>query len=109
MAIARALAANPDLLLCDEITSALDVSVQAGILELLRDLRMTVSAAIVFVSHDLAVVRTVTDSVAVLNEGQLCEITSTKSIFDAPEHPYTEQLIDAIPRFRDTDYPVVPI
>ena len=109
VAIARALAANPDLLLCDEITSALDVSVQAGILELLRDLRMTVSAAIVFVSHDLAVVQTVTDNVAVLNEGQLCEVTSTKSIFEAPEHPYTEQLIDAIPRFRDTDYPVVPI
>ena len=96
VAIARAFAAEPELVLCDEVTSALDVSVQAAVLDLLDDLRREKNTAYIFVSHDLAVVRALSDRVAVLYQGRLCEIGSAASVYAAPSHPYTEVLLDAV-------------
>jgi len=96
VAIARGFAAEPQLLLCDEITSALDVSVQAAILELLLKLKAESDSTVVFVSHDLAVVRAVSDQVAVLYRGDLCEIGKVDEIFRPPFHPYTEALLAAV-------------
>ena len=93
IAIARAFAAKPDLVLCDEITSALDVSVQAAVLGLLDDLRRKQGTAYIFVSHDLAVVRALSDRVAVLYQGRLCEIGPVASVYDRPAHPYTKVLL----------------
>ena len=97
MAVARAFAARPTLLLCDEITSALDVSVQATILELIAKLTATFATTVVFVSHDLAVVRAICRRAVVLRAGEICEDGPTKEIFSAPAHPYTRELIEAIP------------
>lgn len=97
IAIARALAAQPRILLCDEILSALDVSVQAEIIELLRSLQATLGLSILFISHDLAVVRWLAHRVAVLYQGQLCEIGTTAEIYAPPFHPYTKALLDAVP------------
>ncbi len=96
VAIARAFAADPDLVLCDEITSALDVSVQAAVMDLMADLRTRLGTAYIFVSHDLAVVRSLSDRVAVLRHGQICEIGETDDVYDAPSHPYTRMLLDAV-------------
>jgi peptide/nickel transport system ATP-binding protein len=96
VAVARAFAAEPDLVLCDEITSALDVSVQAAVLELLDDLRRENDTSYVFVSHDLAVVRVLSDRVAVLYQGRLCEIGPTKDVYGETSHPYTEVLLGAV-------------
>ena len=96
VAVARAFAAEPDLVLCDEITSALDVSVQAAVLELLDDLRRQKNTSYVFVSHDLAVVRALSDRVAVLYQGRLCEIGPTHAVYGATSHPYTEVLLGAV-------------
>lgn len=96
VAVARAFAAEPDLVLCDEITSALDVSVQAAVLELLDDLRRQNNTSYVFVSHDLAVVRALSDRVAVLYQGRLCEIGPTHAVYGATSHPYTEILLGAV-------------
>jgi len=96
VAVARAFAAQPDLVLCDEITSALDVSVQAAVLELLDDLRRENNTSYVFVSHDLAVVRVLSDRVAVLYQGRLCEIGRTKDVYGDPSHPYTKVLLGAV-------------
>ena len=96
VAVARAFAAEPDLVLCDEITSALDVSVQAAVLELLDDLRRQKNTSYVFVSHDLAVVRALSDRVAVLYQGRLCEIGPTRAVYGATSHPYTEVLLGAV-------------
>ena len=96
IAIARAFAAKPDLVLCDEITSALDVSVQAAVLGLLDDLRRKQGTAYIFVSHDLAVVRALSDRVAVLYQGRLCEIGPVASVYDRPAHPYTKVLLEAV-------------
>jgi len=98
VAIARALAAGPRVLICDEILSALDVSVQSEIIELLRSLQRGQDIAILFISHDLAVVRWLADRVAVLRNGELCEIGATADIYAPPFHPYTKQLLDAVPR-----------
>ena len=102
VAIARALIAEPTLLLCDEVLSALDVSVQASVLDLLRRLRAQHRVAMLFIAHDLAVVREIADRVAVLYHGQLMEIGSTAAVFAPPFHPYTCSLLLAAPGFRRT-------
>jgi peptide/nickel transport system ATP-binding protein len=97
VAIARAVIAEPELLLCDEVLSALDVSVQANILELLKRLRAEHSLSMLFISHDLAVVREIADRIAVLFRGELCQIGVARSVFQAPMHPYTHALLLAAP------------
>ena len=94
--IARAFAARPDLILCDEVTSALDVSVQAAVLNLLVNLQSRTGTAILFVSHDLAVVRAIADRVVVLYQGRICESGPVENVFAEPSHPYTKTLINAI-------------
>ena len=96
VAIARAFAAEPELVLCDEITSALDVSVQAAMLDLLNDFKKLKDTTYVFVSHDLAVVRALSDRVAVLYQGRLCEIGPTEKVYGSPSHPYTSVLLNAV-------------
>jgi peptide/nickel transport system ATP-binding protein len=96
VAIARAFAAEPDLVLCDEVTSALDVSVQAAVLDLLSALKEERGATYVFVSHDLAVVRALSDRVAVLYQGRMCEIGPSADVYGLPSHPYTEVLLGAV-------------
>ena len=93
---ARAFAAKPDIILCDEVTSALDVSVQAAVLDLLQKLKKELGTTYVFVSHDLAVVKAISDRVAVLYQGRLCEIGPSKDVYQFPSHPYTEVLIGAV-------------
>lgn len=99
VAIARALAAEPQLLLCDEIVSALDVSVQATILDLLQSIQRQTHLSILFITHDLAVVRWFADRVAVLYRGQLCEVAPVETLFANALHPYTRTLLDAVPQF----------
>lgn len=96
MAIARALAANPTVLLCDEVTSALDVSAQAQIVHLLSDLRRTLGLAIVFVSHDLALVSSLCNRVLVLQSGRCVEAGAANAIITNPQEPYTKQLRDSV-------------
>ena len=97
VAIARALVARPDLLLCDEVLSALDVSVQASILGLLETLKSDTEVAMLFISHDLAVVRSLADRVAVLFQGHLFEVGDKEAVFAPPFHPYTFALLQAVP------------
>jgi peptide/nickel transport system ATP-binding protein len=97
IAIARGFAAHPRLLLCDEVTSALDVSVQATILELIADLSTELGTAVLFVSHDLAIVRTVTRRAFVMRSGEICESGDTARLFESPQHPYTRELVEAVP------------
>ena len=96
VAVARAFAAKPDIILCDEVTSALDVSVQAAVLNLLQKLKDDFGTTYIFVSHDLAVVRAISDRVAVLYQGRLCEIGPSKKVYQFPSHPYTEVLLGAV-------------
>jgi len=96
VAVARAFAAGPEAVLCDEITSALDVSVQAAVLDLLNDLKTRHGTGFVFVSHDLAVVRALSDRVAVLYQGRICEAGPTGAVFAPPHHPYTDVLLGAV-------------
>ena len=96
VAVARAFAAKPDIILCDEVTSALDVSVQAAVLNLLQELKEDFGTTYIFVSHDLAVVRAISDRVAVLYQGRLCEIGPSKHVYELPSHPYTEVLLGAV-------------
>lgn len=100
VAIARALIAEPALLLCDEILSALDVSVQAAILDLLTRLRQEHAVAMLFISHDLAVVRRLADRVGVLYRGRLMEAGPTAALFEPPFHPYTHSLLMAVPSLK---------
>jgi peptide/nickel transport system ATP-binding protein len=95
--IARSLALDPDMLICDEPVSALDVSVQAQILNLLEDMKQRYQLTMIFVAHNLAVVKNVSDRVAVMYLGKLCEIGSTDAIYTNPAHPYTRALLAAIP------------
>jgi peptide/nickel transport system ATP-binding protein len=97
IALARAFEARPSLLLCDEVTSALDVSVQATIIELIAELAARFGAAVIFVSHDLAVVRTIAGRALVMKNGEVCEQGETERLFVAPTHPYTRELLAAIP------------
>ena len=96
VAVARAFAAKPDIILCDEVTSALDVSVQAAVLNLLQTLKEDLQTTYIFVSHDHAVVRAISDRVAVLYQGRLCEIGPSKNVYQFPSHPYTEVLLGAV-------------
>jgi len=96
IAVARAFAAKPDIILCDEVTSALDVSVQAAVLDLLKSLKDDFGTTYIFVSHDLAVVKAISDRVAVLYQGRLCEIGPKKNVYNFPSHPYTEVLLGAV-------------
>jgi peptide/nickel transport system ATP-binding protein len=98
VAIARALSARPDLLVCDEITSALDVSVQAAVLDLLGELRNDLGLAILFISHDLGVVASVADRVLVLENGTACEKGPTERILKYLQQHYTRVLLEAAPR-----------
>ncbi|MDB3970320.1 ABC transporter ATP-binding protein [Candidatus Pelagibacter sp.] len=100
ISIARSLATQPRLLVCDEPTSALDVSIQAQILNLLKDLQEQLNLTILFISHDLPVVRQMCDRIGVLRDGKLCEVSDTEDLFLKPQHDYTKELLRLMPKIE---------
>jgi peptide/nickel transport system ATP-binding protein len=109
ISIARALATQPEFLVCDEPTSALDVSVQAQVLNIMKDLQRERGLTYLFISHNLAVVRHVSDQVGVMYLGRLVELAPKHTLFDSPRHPYTRMLLDAIPKMHDTGRARTPV
>lgn len=109
ISIARALATKPDFLVCDEPTSALDVSVQAQVLNIMKDLQRQQGLTYLFISHNLAVVRHVSDQVGVMYLGRLVELAGKHQLFGNPRHPYTRMLLDAIPKMHDTGRARTPV
>ncbi|RJT39940.1 ABC transporter ATP-binding protein [Mesorhizobium waimense] len=103
VAIARAFAGEPRIVVCDEPTSALDVSVQAAILNLLADLQSKEDVSYIFISHDLGVVRYLSDQIAVLYLGRIMELGPSEAVFSGPHHPYTEALLSAVPKLDQTE------
>ncbi|NUS19204.1 MAG: ABC transporter ATP-binding protein [Mesorhizobium sp.] len=103
VAIARAFAGDPRIVVCDEPTSALDVSVQAAILNLLADLQSRQDVSYIFISHDLGVVRYLSDKIAVLYLGRIMEFGPSEAVFSGPHHPYTEALLSAVPKLDRTE------
>ena len=109
ISIARALATQPEFLVCDEPTSALDVSVQAQVLNIMKDLQRQHGLTYLFISHNLAVVRHVSDQVGVMYLGRLVELADKAQLFQNPRHPYTRMLLDAIPKMHDTGRARTPV
>jgi peptide/nickel transport system ATP-binding protein len=109
ISIARALATEPEFLVCDEPTSALDVSVQAQVLNIMKDLQRERGLTYLFISHNLAVVRHVSDQVGVMYLGRLVELADKQTLFADPRHPYTRMLLDAIPKMHDTGRARTPV
>ncbi|MEN9248432.1 MAG: ATP-binding cassette domain-containing protein, partial [Gloeomargarita sp. GMQP_bins_69] len=100
IAIARALVTQPDLVICDESVSALDISIQAQVLNLLKQLQRELHLTYLFISHDLGVVYFMSDRIMVMNQGQVVEMGPADQIYHQPQHPYTQTLIEAIPRLE---------
>ena len=109
ISIARALSSNPEFLVCDEPTSALDVSVQAQILNLMKDLQRRLGLTYLFISHNLAVIRHISDRVGVMYLGKLVEVAEARTLFATPRHPYTRLLLDTIPDIEMTGRQRVPV
>ena len=109
ISIARALATEPEFLICDEPTSALDVSVQAQVLNIMKDLQRQRGLTYLFISHNLSVVRHVSDQVGVMYLGRLVEVADKHQLFDNPRHPYTRMLIDAIPKMHAVGQARTPV
>lgn len=107
VAIARAIASNPKVIICDEPVSALDVSVQAQVLDLLADLQASLGLAYLFISHDLGVIRHVSDEVLVMRRGQVVESAPVEELFEHPKHAYTQRLLGAVPRLPGADSELV--
>ncbi|MFO0155840.1 MAG: ABC transporter ATP-binding protein [Alphaproteobacteria bacterium] len=109
ISIARALSSNPEFLVCDEPTSALDVSVQAQILNLMKELQSRMELTYLFISHNLAVVRQVSDRIGVMYLGRIAELAPAESLFRRPRHPYTRALMEAIPDLDMTGRTRIPV
>jgi peptide/nickel transport system ATP-binding protein len=109
ISIARALSSNPEFLVCDEPTSALDVSVQAQILNLMKELQQRLGLTYLFISHNLAVVRQVSDRIGVMYLGRLAELAPAEVLFRRPRHPYTRALMEAIPDLDMTGRERIPV
>ena len=109
ISIARALATEPQFLVCDEPTSALDVSVQAQVLNIMKDLQKRLGLTYLFISHNLAVVRHMSDRIGVMYLGRLVELADKDQLFSQPQHPYTRMLLDAVPKIRQTGKARTPV